>query len=52
MSKIDIARQLFIWPVRMVTQVSPEIVDPRKVDSNFLEAYFEYFRVLEAWGDL
>ena len=33
-------------------QVSPEIVDPRKVDTNFLEANFEYFRVLEARGDI
>ena len=33
-------------------QVSPEIFDPRKVDTNFLEADFEYFRVLEARGDV
>ena len=35
-----------------ITQVSPEKVDPRKVDINFLEANIEYFRVLEAKEDL
>ena len=32
-------------------QISPEKVDSRKVDSNFLGADFEYFWVLEV-GDL
>ena len=35
-----------------MAQLSPEIFDPRKVDTNFLEADFEYFRVLEARGDV
>ena len=34
------------------TQLSPEIVDPRKVDTNFLEANLEYFRLLKAMGDV
>ena len=27
------------------SQLSPEIFDPRKMDANFLEANFEYFRL-------
>ena len=30
------------------SQLYPEIADPRKVDTNFLEANFEYFRLLTA----
>ena len=29
-------------------QLSPEIFDPRKMDANFLEANFEYFRLSTA----
>ena len=31
----------------LLTQVFPEIFDPRKVDTNFFEDNFEYFRALE-----
>ena len=34
-----------------LTQLSPDIFDPRKVDTNFLEANFEYFSLLTAMGD-
>ena len=34
------------------TQLYPEIIDPRKVNTNFLKTVFEYFRVLEARGDV
>ena len=32
--------------------ISPDIFDPRKVDTNFLEVNFEYFRLLIAMGDV
>ena len=32
-------------------QLSPEIFDPRKMDSNFLEANFEYFGLSTARDD-
>ena len=32
-------------------QLSPEIFDPRKMDSNFLYANFGYFRLLKARDD-
>ena len=32
-------------------QPSPETFDPRKLDTNFLEAYFEYFRFSTARDD-
>ena len=41
-----------IWHTIPSPQLSPEIIDPRKVDTNFLEADFEYFRVLEAREDV
>ena len=33
------------------TQLSPEIFDPRKMDSNFLDANFRYFRLSTARDD-
>ena len=36
----------------LISQVSPEKVDPRKVDTNFFVANFEYLRVLEVREDL
>ena len=33
------------------TQLSPETFDPRKMDANFLEANFEYFRLSTARDD-
>ena len=33
-------------------QLSPEIIYPRKVDTNFLGANFEYLRVLAAKDDV
>ena len=32
-------------------QLSPETFDPRKMDANFLEANFEYFRLSTARDD-
>ena len=32
-------------------QLSPKIFDPRKMDSNFLEANFGYFRLSKAWDN-
>ena len=34
-----------------LTQLSPETFDPRKMDANFLEANFEYFRLSTARDD-
>ena len=34
-------KQIHPWP----SQLSPEIFDPRKMDTNFFEANFEYFEI-------
>ena len=40
MDLIQLTQTLILW-----SQLSPEIFDPRKMDPNFLEANFEYFRL-------
>ena len=35
-----------------ITQLSLEIFDPRKIDTIFLEAHFEYFRLSTASNDI
>ena len=36
---------------RVLAQLSPETFDPRKMDANFFEANFEYFRFSTARDD-